>query len=192
MNVTRLFDLPYYQDEKFTQTVAFADKVNGKWVTLSTKTYIEQANAISRGLIQLGIQPGDKIAMISNNRSQWNICDIGIQQVGAIGVPVYPTISADVYQYIFNDASVKLCIVSDQELLDKVNSIKDAVPTLQNIYTFNEIPGAKSWTELLVEPSSELDAEVEKRKAAIGYEDLVTIIYTSGTTGNPKGGHAFA
>ena len=187
MNVTRLFDLPYYQDEKFTQTVAFADKVNGKWVTLSTKTYIEQANAISRGLIQLGIQPGDKIAMISNNRSQWNICDIGIQQVGAIGVPVYPTISADVYQYIFNDAGVKLCIVSDQELLDKVNSIKDAVPTLQNIYTFNEIPGAKSWTELLVEPSSELDAEVEKRKAAIGYEDLVTIIYTSGTTGNPKG-----
>ena len=125
--------------------------------------------------------------MISNNRSQCNICDIGIQQVGAIGVPVYPTISADVYQYIFNDASVKLCIVSDQELLDKVNSIKDAVPTLQNIYTFNEIPGAKSWTELLVEPSSELDAEVEKRKAAIGYEDLVTIIYTSGTTGNPKG-----
>lgn len=187
MNVTRLFDLPYYQDEKFTQSVAFADKVNGKWVTTSTKVYIEKANAISRGLLKLGIQPGDKIALISNNRSEWNICDIGIQQIGAIGVPVYPTISAEVYEFIFNDAGIKLCIVSDGLLFDKVESIKDAVPTLQAIYSFNDVKGAKPWEELLVEPDPTLDAEIEKRKAAIAYEDMVTIIYTSGTTGNPKG-----
>ena len=100
MDVKRLFDLPYYQMEKFPQDEAFCDKVDGEWRKTSTAEYIEKANAISRGLIKKGIEPGDKIAMISNNRSEWNICDIGIQQVGAIGVPVYPTISAEDYDYI--------------------------------------------------------------------------------------------
>lgn len=187
MEVKRLFDLPYYQHENFTQEVAFSDKVNGEWVKVSTAEYIDKANSVSRGLIGRGIEPGDKIALISNNRSEWNICDIGIQQVGAISVPVYPTISADVYDYIFNDASVKMCIVSDKELYDKVMSIIDKVPSLTEVYTYEEIEGAQSWKELLVEPNAETDAEVEKRKAAIKYEDLVTLIYTSGTTGNPKG-----
>ncbi len=187
MEVKRLFDIPYYQLEQFPQEDAFVDKINGEWIKTSTKTYIEKANAISRGLLNKGIQPGDKVALISNNRSEWNICDIGIQQIGAIGVPVYPTISADVYEYIFNDAGVKLCIVSDDELYGKVLSIKDNVPTLSEVFTFNEVPNAKSWQELLVDPDEALDAEIEKRKAAIDYEDLVTLIYTSGTTGNPKG-----
>lgn len=187
MEVKRLFDIPYYQLEQFPQEDAFVDKINGEWIKTSTQTYIDKANAISRGLINKGIQPGDKVALISNNRSEWNICDIGIQQVGAIGVPVYPTISADVYEYIFNDAGVKLCIVSDEELLGKVNSIIENVPTLTEVYTFNDVPNATSWTELLAAPNAELDAEIEKRKAAIDYEDLVTLIYTSGTTGNPKG-----
>jgi long-chain acyl-CoA synthetase len=120
MEIKRLFDLPYYQLEKFPQPDAFADKINGEWIKTSTKSYVDQANALSRGLLKLGIQDGDKIALISNNRSEWNICDIGIQQIGGISVPVYPTISADVYDYIFNDAEVKVCFVSDQELYDKV------------------------------------------------------------------------
>ena len=136
MDVKRLFDLPYYQMEKFPQDEAFCDKVDGEWRKTSTAEYIEKANAISRGLIKKGIEPGDKIAMISNNRSEWNICDIGIQQVGAIGVPVYPTISAEDYDYIFNDAGVKLCIVSDEELYHKVNSIIDNVSTLNEVYVF--------------------------------------------------------
>jgi long-chain acyl-CoA synthetase len=187
MDVKRLFDLPYYQMEKFPQDEAFCDKVDGEWRKTSTAEYIEKANAISRGLIKKGIEPGDKIAMISNNRSEWNICDIGIQQVGAIGVPVYPTISAEDYDYIFNDAGVKLCIVSNEELYHKVNSIIDNVSTLNEVYVFEAVNDTKSWTELLEDPDAELDAEIEKRKAAIKYEDLVTLIYTSGTTGNPKG-----
>ena len=134
MEVTRLFDLPYYQLKNFPQEDSLCDKVDGKWIKTSTASYIEQANAVSRGLIKLGIQPGDKIALISNNRSEWNICDIGIQQIGAIGVPVYPTISADVYDYIFNDAQVKICIVSDEELYYKVKSIEDQVPSLTTIF----------------------------------------------------------
>ncbi|WP_066759700.1 AMP-dependent synthetase/ligase [Crocinitomix algicola] len=187
MEVTRLFDLPYNQLEQFPQSDAFADKVDGKWIKTSTQSYIDQANEISRGLIKLGIQPGDKIALISNNRTAWNICDIGIQQVGAIGVPVYPTISADIYEYIFNDAGIKLCIVSDQELFDKVHSVQDKIPSLQAVYAFENVEGARSWEELKVAPDEKLDAEISLRKAAINYEDLVTLIYTSGTTGNPKG-----
>ena len=187
MEVKRLFDLPYHQLEKFPKKVAFADKVNGKWKETSTQAYIEQANAISRGLIEKGVQPGDKVALISNNRSEWNICDIGIQQIGAIGVPVYPTISPDLYAYIFNDCEVKMCIVSDKELYDKVMSIFDKVESLTAVYTFEPVKGATSWNELFADPNDALDGEVEKRKAAIKNEDLVTLIYTSGTTGNPKG-----
>lgn len=187
IEVTRLFDIPYLQAEKFPQEDAFCDKRDGKWTPVSTKSYIEQANSISRGLLELGIQAGDKIALISNNRSEWNICDIGIQQVGAIGVPVYPTISEEDYAYIFNDAAVKICIVSDQELADKVNAIMDRVPTLTKIYSFVPVNGATIWTELHVPEKTELDQEIEKRKAAISSDDLVTLIYTSGTTGKPKG-----
>jgi len=187
MEVKRLFDIPYYQNEKFPQKDAFADKVVGEWVKVSTQEYIDHANSVSRALIKMGIQAGDKIAMISNNRSEWNICDIGIQQVGAISVPVYPTIDSDSYAYIFNDASVKLVIVSDQELADKVNAIKSQVATLTEVYSFVDCKGAINWKTLHEGPNAELDAELEKRKAAIQGDDLVTLIYTSGTTGNPKG-----
>ena len=187
MEIKRLFDIPYYQLEKYPQEDAFVDKIDGNWVKTSTQSYIDQANAISRGLIKLGIKAGDKIAMISNNRSEWNICDIGIQQVGAIGVPVYATISAESYEYIFNDAEVKICIVANQELYEKVKLIKDKVSSFTNVYSFVEVEGAIHWNELKLEADAELDAEIEKRKAAINYEDLATLIYTSGTTGNPKG-----
>ncbi|WP_027418391.1 AMP-dependent synthetase/ligase [Crocinitomix catalasitica] len=187
MNVTRLFDLPYNQLNTYPKADAFNDKVNGEWKKTSTQSYIDQANAVSRGLIKLGVQPGDMIALISNNRSEWNIMDIGIQQVGAIGVPVYPTISEEVYAYIFNDAKISLCFVSDEALQLKVKSIKDRVPTLKEIYSFEKVSDCKNWKSILCEPDATLDAEIEKRKAAIKPEDLVTLIYTSGTTGNPKG-----
>ena len=113
-SVKRLFDIPHYQLEKFPQEVALAGKINNQWKTYSTKEYIEAANAISRGLLKLGIQPGDKIAVIShNNRPEWNIMDIGVLQIGAVNVPVYPTISESDYKFIFNDSEVKLCFVSN-------------------------------------------------------------------------------
>ena len=186
-NLTRLFELPYYQLEKYPQEIAFSDKRNGKWVATSTKEYIDKANSLSRGLLNLGIKQGDKIALISNNRTEWNICDIGIQQIGAIGVPVYPTISPDDYAYIFKDAEIKLCIVADKDLFDKVSQIKSQVPSLTEIYTFEEVGGAKNWDELLEKPSDEFDSEIDTRKNQIKGDDLVTLIYTSGTTGNPKG-----
>jgi long-chain acyl-CoA synthetase len=186
-NLTRLFEIPYYQLDNYPQDKAFTDKKNGSWVSISTKEYIDKANSVSRGFLSLGIEAGDKIAIISNNRSEWHICDIAIQQVGAIGVPVYPTISEEDYEFIFNDAKIKLCIVSDKDLFDKVSHIKNKVSTLEDIYTFEEVGGAKNWTELLEKPSDEYDSEIDSRKNSIKTDDLVTLIYTSGTTGNPKG-----
>ncbi|MBD3636287.1 MAG: AMP-binding protein [Crocinitomicaceae bacterium] len=187
MEVKRLFDIPYYQNEKFPQKNALVDKIDGNWVEISTQEYINRANSVSRGLIKLGIQPGDKIALISNNRSEWNICDIGIQQVGAISVPVYPTIDSDSYAYIFNDASVKICIVSDQELADKVTAIVPQVATLTTVYSFIECKGTTHWSALQEPEDGALDMEIQKRKEQIKNSDLVTLIYTSGTTGKPKG-----
>jgi long-chain acyl-CoA synthetase len=186
--ITRLFEIPYYQLEKYPQDTAFSDKRNGKWIKISTQEYIDQANAVSRGLIKLGVEPGDKIAIISaTNRSEWHICDIGIQQTGAIGVPIYPTITEDDYTYIFNDADVKYCIVSDADLYKKVSNVKKDVSTLKDIFVFDDVAGSKSWKELHAESDGILDKEIETRKNNIKYEDLVTLIYTSGTTGRPKG-----
>lgn len=187
MNVKRLFDIPYHQLNSYPQDDAFCDKRGGKWLKVSTKEYIDKANALCRGLVKNGIQPGDKVAVISNNRSEWNMTDIAVQQAGAILVPVYPTIHEDIYAYIFNDAEVKMCFVSDQELADKVNRIMSKVPSLTSLYAFEPVNGAKIWTELHVDSDNSLDSEIAKRKDQIKGEDLVTLIYTSGTTGNPKG-----
>jgi len=185
--VKRTFDVPYYQLKKYPKQDALCDKVGGQWVKHSLQEYLDNANAMSRGLLAMGIKPGDKIAMISNNRSEWNMADIGIAQVGAISVPVYPTISESDYKFIFNDAEVKLCIVSDEDLYTKITNIIDDVPSLTDIYTFENIQGAKHWTAILEKGNQDLQSEVEKRMKQVKEEDLVTLIYTSGTTGTPKG-----
>jgi long-chain acyl-CoA synthetase len=187
-NVKRLFDIPYYQLKQYPQEKALVSKINGKWVAYSTQKYVDMANQVSRGLLRMGIKPGDKVAMISNNRPEWNIMDIGIMQIGAINVPIYPTISENDYKFIFNDAEVKLCIVSDNELLSKANLVKDQVPTLQGIYSFEEIAGAKNWSEILDQGKDESNQnEVQAIMDGIKDDELATLIYTSGTTGVPKG-----
>jgi long-chain acyl-CoA synthetase len=185
--IKRLFDIPYLQLKKYPKKDALAAKENGEWRLYSTQEYVDLANSFSKGLIAMGINPGDKIALISNNRPEWNIADIGILQVGAIGVPVYPTISENDYKFIFNDAEVKLCIVSDQDLYNKVIAVKAEIPTLQEVYSFNKLSDVKHWTEIIKAGAAIPQEEVEKRKEAITENDLATIIYTSGTTGLPKG-----
>jgi long-chain acyl-CoA synthetase len=187
--VTRLFDFPYYQKENFNQQKAFTSKENGKWVSTSTEEYIDKANAISRGLLKLGVKPNDKIAIISmTNRTEWNICDIGILQVGAQNVPIYPTISEDDYEYVLNHSEAKYCFVSCQEVLDKVLAISGKLKKLKDVFSFDELSNCENWSKVL-EKGRDADNqdEVEKRKAAVKPEDLATLIYTSGTTGRPKG-----
>ncbi len=185
----RLFDFPYYQLEKYPQEKAFNTKYNGTWKATSTQEYIDKANAISRALIGMGVKPNDKVAIIStNNRTEWNICDIGIMQTGAQDVPIYPTISETEYEYVLNHSESLYCFVSDKEVYDKVMAIKANVPSLKEVYTFDEIDGAKNWSEVLDAGKDEShQEELNARKEAINEDDVATLIYTSGTTGKPKG-----
>ncbi|HNP33860.1 MAG TPA: long-chain fatty acid--CoA ligase [Flavobacterium sp.] len=187
--ISRLFDFPYYQLEKNNLPNCLVTKYDGVWVETSTQEYINKSNAISRALLRLGVQKNDKIAIISsNNRTEWNIMDIGCLQTGAQTVPIYPTISETDYEYILNHCEAKYCFVSDTEVLHKVNLIKNNLEHLKDVYSFNEIEGCKNWKELLTlgEDQSNQDV-VEDRKNNVKPEELATIIYTSGTTGRPKG-----
>ncbi|WP_310560444.1 long-chain fatty acid--CoA ligase [Flavobacterium sp.] len=188
-NITRLFDFPYYQLEHYNIPDALVTKYNGDWIKTSTQEYIDKANAISRGLLRLGINKNDKIAIISsNNRTEWYIMDVGILQIGAQTVPIYPTISENDYEYILNHSEAIYCFVSDDEVLQKINAIKKNVPNLLEIYSFNEIKSCKNWSEIvdLGKDTSNQDV-VEDRKNNVKPLELATIIYTSGTTGKPKG-----
>jgi long-chain acyl-CoA synthetase len=188
-NITRLFDFPYYQLEKYNLKDALVTKYGNEWVKTSTQEYINKANTISRALLRLGVQKNEKIAIISsNNRTEWHMCDIGILQTGAQTIPIYPTISEEDYEYILNHSESIYCIVSDQEVFDKINAIKSNVSKLKEVYSFNEVKGCKNWNELLELGSDDSNQnEVENRKNSIVTTDLATIIYTSGTTGRPKG-----
>jgi long-chain acyl-CoA synthetase len=189
ISITRLFDFPYYQLENFNISDALVTKQDGKWIKTSTEEYIAKANAISRALVEMGVQKNDKIAIIStNNRTEWNIMDIGVLQTGAQTIPIYPTISEEDYEYILNHSESMYCFVSDEEVLRKVNAIKSNVPTLKEVYSFNTITGCKHWSELLDLGKNETNQKlVEERKNEVIPSDLATIIYTSGTTGRPKG-----
>ncbi|MCG8805284.1 long-chain fatty acid--CoA ligase [Tenacibaculum finnmarkense] len=188
IEITRLFDFPYHLQETYNLEKAFTTKYNGKWESISTQEYIDKANTVSRGLLRLGIQPNDKIAVISTtNRTEWNICDIGILQTGAQNVPIYPTISKEDYEYVLNHSEAIYCIVSDQSILDKLNQIKGNTK-LKGVFTFDDIANEKSWKDILkLGEDKSNQAEVEARKNAVKSDDLATLIYTSGTTGRPKG-----
>ncbi|MDG1528016.1 MAG: long-chain fatty acid--CoA ligase [Polaribacter sp.] len=186
--ITRLFDFPYYQLEKYNLTKALTSFKDGEWNSISTKQYLDQANQISRGLLRLGINKDDKIAVISStNRTEWNIMDIGILQLGAQNVPIYPTISKEDYEYVLNHSGAIYCFVSDESILEKLNQVKGNTQ-LKGVYTFDDIKGEHNWAEVLQLGSDESNQpEVENYKKAVTSDDLATLIYTSGTTGKPKG-----
>lgn len=191
LNPTRLFDFIYLQNQKFPQEHAFSYRHEGKEAAVfSTAKMIEMANKVSCGLLKLGLKPGDKIAsVIVKNRPEWLILDIGMMQIGVCNVPVYPSISSSEYEYIFNDAAVKLCFVGDDtegSVYKKVKTAQSSIPSLSTIYTFDKVDYAPSWKDLF-ENTEGVQSEVDRIKNTILPDDLATIIYTSGTTGQPKG-----
>jgi len=194
MNTKRLFDAVTHQLENFPKNDMLAAKENGKWKTYSSQQVADTVNKLSAGLVSLGVkandftpESSDKIAIISNNRPEWVFTDLAVQQVGGILVPVYPTTNPNELAFILNDAAVKFIFVSSEDLLLKVQSIIDKVPSIQGIYTFDTIAGAKHWTEVTALATDALLEEVEAIKQSVPAEQLATIIYTSGTTGTPKG-----
>jgi len=189
MEVRRVFDLlPYYKEKFPDQKVALAGKVNGKWREYSIDEYIELSNILSGAFIELGVKTQDKIAVICSNRPEWNILDMAITQIGAVMVPIYPTISEDDYKIILNNCEAGICILEGISVMNKIESIMPETPTLKSIYTFvdrGKYPFFANLIDLGKEhPHTE---EIEQRKAAVDEMSCATIIYTSGTTGVPKG-----
>ena len=188
--VTRTFDVLSNAEEKYNYDVALAVKRYGKWETFSTKEYRENADLISLGLLALGMEHGDKIAIVSNNRPEWNFLDMGIAQVGCVQVTIYPTISEKEYRHILSHSESKLLFVANNELYLRLKPVFDDIDALQSIYTIDEVADANSWKEVQELGKSrekELRPLLEKRRNAVTSDDLSTLIYTSGTTGLSKG-----
>jgi long-chain acyl-CoA synthetase len=189
MTPSRIFDILSIQVKTHPLDKCLSDKRNGKWKSLSTQKYYESANLISAALIEMGVRPQDKIALISTtNRSEWSIMDMAILQVGAVSVPLYPNISSNDYKYILNHSESVLCFVSDQEIYDKVFSIESEVKGLKDIYAFDQIEGCKNWLDLIeVGKEAWNEKKLAEAKTNVESDSIATIIYTSGTTGVPKG-----
>jgi long-chain acyl-CoA synthetase len=186
--ITRVFDILPQLLEKYERPNALAAKENGSWKTYSTKEFVDNSNNLGYGLVNAGLQKGDMVAIIANNRPEWNFADFAIQMAGGISVPIYPTISEHDLQFILNDAQVKYIFVSSSELLSKVKTAISGTSSVREVYTFNQIAGATHWTTLVESGKQNPKvAETDAIKNKIKATDLLTILYTSGTTGNPKG-----
>lgn len=188
MEPTRLFDIPPHMLKSYPKPDALASKVDGVWKKLSTQEFNRLIQQASRALLKMGLKKGDCVATISNNRYEWNIMDQGMLQIGVVHVPLYPTISSNDYKFILNDCAARLVIVSDAELLAKVEAIRSEVPSIIGLYSYDALPQCPHWYELLdLGKDESLQPEVERISAGIETDHLATLIYTSGTTGVPKG-----
>jgi long-chain acyl-CoA synthetase len=186
MSITRVFDLLKYSLDHFPKKEFISGKINGTWKNYSTQEFCEVTDNLSRGLTTLGIGKGDRIAVMSANRPEWNICDYAIMQIGAYQIPLYPTLAEHDVKFIIENANISIVFVGDQAVYQKVQSVAKELKNPIKIYTFNPIDGANSWEELLaLGQATTLDLDLYR--AAVSAEDILTIIYTSGTTGTPKG-----
>jgi long-chain acyl-CoA synthetase len=185
--IKRIFDLHFHQLNNYPKADALTAKVNGNWEPISTQSFIKQAESFASGLLEMGLKPGDKIALISNNRPEWHIVDLGILLAGIISVPIYPTINSEDYEFIMNDAEVKLCFLSDKEIYDKVAVVFDKIKSLQKCYSFDQVSGCEKWGAVKEEGKGKNQTKLKEIQAATNEDDLATLIYTSGTTGRPKG-----
>jgi long-chain acyl-CoA synthetase len=182
----RVFDLlDAYQDHQISDL--FCKKREGNWRTYSASESIIIIKDLALGLIELGIKPNDKVAIISANRPEWNFIDFAIQIVGAVSVPMYPTITVEDYAFIFKDSEVKIIFVENEDLFKKSSEAAIGNDNVQEIFTFHQVKGSKFWTEVIDLGGGKDASILEKLKSDVKPDDLLTLIYTSGTTGRPKG-----
>jgi long-chain acyl-CoA synthetase len=188
--VQRTFDILEHINRSFGATHnVLAAKSDGIWVHTNAAVYVENSTAVSYGLMEMGLVKGDKIAVISNNRPEWNFLDMGMSAIGIVHVPIYPTISTDDFTYILHHAEPKLVFVSDKLIYEKIKPIADKLNAVNGVYSFNKIKGVKHWEEIteLGREHTEHHDTLMALKVCVKPEDLSTLIYTSGTTGAPKG-----
>ena len=188
VSVTRVFDLLKYNLENFPKEEFISGKISGEWVKYSTQKFCEVTDHLSRGLTALGIEKGARVAIMSANRPEWNICDYAIMQLGAYQIPLYPTLGENDIKFIIEDAEITVIFVGDEQLYEKAKKVVGLVAHEVKIYTFNRVAGANHWEDLVAQGKEMLqDVNLETYRSAVTSEDILTIIYTSGTTGTPKG-----
>lgn len=187
VTITRVFDLLQYNLEKFPKEEFISGKVNGGWIKYSTHRFCETVDALSRGLADIGIGKTSRVAVMSNNRPEWNIADFAIMQLGAYQIPLYPTLAANDIRFILENAAVTVVFVADENLFNKLKPVCDALNTGIKIYTFNEVTAAESWQVLLNKGRELAHIDLDDYRTKVTPDDILTLIYTSGTTGTPKG-----
>lgn len=188
--VTRTFDILDRILKKFPRPDALGGKLGDNWYTISTEEYWKKSHQLALGLLAMGIEKGERIATVTNNRPEWNFADMAFAMTGAVHVPIYPTISEDEYGYILKHAGVKYVIAGDAKLYEKLKPVVSRLPHLKEIFTFDEIPGARHFEEIMQlgeEKRAEFETGLDQVKRSVSPDDMATIIYTSGTTGVPKG-----
>lgn len=188
--ITRTFDVLTNAEENFNREIALSVKRNGKWDNFSTAEYRKNVDAFSLGLLAMGFNKGDKIATITNNRPEWNFIDFGMSQIGCVHVGIYPTISDKEYPHILSHSDSRILIVSSEELYEKLLPLYEKTPNLEEIYTIDEVTGAKNWSEITdlgISKDEELRETLVARRDDVKPDDLLTLLYTSGTTGLSKG-----
>lgn len=183
----RLFDLARRQVDLYPNLSIFSHKVDDKWKNITTVDFLKKVDSISKGLLEIGVKPNEKVALIADSSIAWHIMDFAIQQVGAVVVAIYPNITDTDYQYIFNDAEIKLCVVSTKNLYNRINNLKDSIYTLKYIFCMDIVPDTRHWSQLKELGQTITDVALDARRDAVKSTDLATLIYTSGTTGRPKG-----
>ena len=176
----------------FDRPAAFRAKREGRWAALSYAEVLERVQAASLGLLELGLAPGDRVAILSENRVEWALSDFACLAAGCIDVPVYATLPAKQVEYILRDSGAVAACVSTRAQLEKLREVRASLPALKHVIGFDEDlsgPGLMSFTALLESGRAAAErAEAWKERALeVRTDDLATIIYTSGTTGDPKG-----
>lgn len=190
MDIKRTFEFIEYALKHYPMKDAFNIKRDNKWVSYSTQFMKEKADDFSSALIDLGFKKGDKILTITNNRPEWNIADIGMEQVGVIHVPVFPTLGAKSYEYLINHSEAKMIIVSSEEKYKLIKPIADKIDAVEQVITFDQIKDATAFEDILnkgAETKSQNSGKLQQYRADVTENDVCSIIYTSGTTGSPKG-----
>ena len=186
--ITRLFDFHHHQLNNNPLVKCYNYKEENEWHPISTKQVIFTANKVSASLLKLGVKPNDKIAVITeNNNPNWHILDLGILQIGAQNVPLYATLASKDYAYIINHSDAKFCFVSNKNLFEKVDAIKEQTK-LEDIFSLENLDTENGWNSFIeIGSSNNYDLKIKELRNNVKPEDLATIIYTSGTTGTPKG-----
>ncbi len=190
MTVKRTFDILEYCLKNYPRADAVCGKYDNQWVPFSTEEFARKSELLALGLMAIGMKKGDRIATVSGNRPEWSFVDMALAMSGAVHVPVYPTISEEEYRYIFSHAETRFIFVSDDKLYKKLSPMVGHITSLEQVFTFNQVPGTSNIEYLFhlgEENESALSANLQQMKDSIGEEEMVTMIYTSGTTGIPKG-----